>query len=1187
MSRLAATPLVWTPAAAGGISLTSGSSSWAPGAWVELFASTAAPIEIAYLRQDDAVFGAGGAVDVGVGAIGAEVVVGSFRFVEALSKLGQWAWPLPVPLAIASGVRVALRLRRAGTAVSAAFAIGYYANLDATHVTTYAPLAAPAGAGVPVIPNGVAWGNSAWAELTSGLDHAVSLYGLAVEHATGAECELDIGVGAAGAETVLTTLRMSYGGMSGDDGPNWQSLPAPYPIPATTRVAVRLRKSGTSTTNWAANLLYYDGVTPAPVLLAINPDHGPVAGGTAVTLTGANFLAGAGVTFGGTAATDVIVASESSITCVTPAHAAGFVDVVVTNPDTQTGTLAGGFRFLEEATYDPGEDVSGETIGYVWDELVDAVGGRHGHTDIGRALNDPGNYYGGRKAPVVTAWTEIERALSDYRGLYEGCSFGVEYTDGDWTFRTLHASHLLAQASLVIRTITETARATLDYARTLVRGLVAQALPLANRKFKLQCSDVLSRHFGLADDERQVPRRALSRTQFPDLPSDQVGKAEPIIYGAVSDEGSASQPPLITYDPDEGGYVEGATVNVGYGHRTSDADPPSGLTCTAVAGGALSVDVPNAEYGVFATSVDADGDESDPIPFFVNHASGDRGEFLVSTPHDTVSAGTQQIDVAWTLGAGAAKTRVYFGYYYYGFRVTQVLEVDAPTAACSFTAGPSWLGAGAITPGATPPVGDASRWFVITGNFADGESAISNEAKGATPGYRRPLRVRRTSVAGLLSWNVYARTAAVGPFDRKWTIDAAEDYFDEDLLDTGVTLTNGLPAPRGLVPTLHVGSEAVGGGIWQRFLVASHACKAVLGVYQADQRVDAGRFGVDFLAPGFTGWPFAAPYRDIGGRRYTLLYVRGPDADLAASGARPITLNVEGVEDVGDGSGDLIAALPLQELHFLQNVGFVDASTPEGWLAGAWLDSPTFATDPAPEDTDVVAQIDEASFRAARDVLEARLAGASVGGGIIGNRGEWLTLREVLARFHVSGGYDVGINRKTQYFATAFDDRPAAFDDALVLTEAREIDKDSFSIDEVDAEHWNARPFAYGYDWARGEWREQSEISDAPSIARYGLTRRAPLLELYFLRPQAIVEDRVARELARTVDPPRRVRLRTPGVGFSLELGDPVLVTHGDGVGAAGWTEQPCRVIRHIAQPATLGVELVLEDVGDRLSTET
>lgn len=80
-------------------------------------------------------------------------------------------------------------------------------------------------------------------------------------------------------------------------------------------------------------------------MTAISPSSGPISGGTAVTITGTGFLNGATVSLGGTSATGITVVSSTSITATTPAHAAGAVNVVVTNTDTQSGTLTNGFTY--------------------------------------------------------------------------------------------------------------------------------------------------------------------------------------------------------------------------------------------------------------------------------------------------------------------------------------------------------------------------------------------------------------------------------------------------------------------------------------------------------------------------------------------------------------------------------------------------------------------------------------------------------------------------------------------------------------------------------------------------------------------------------------------------------------------------------------------------------------------------
>src|SRR6202040_1334983 len=84
---------------------------------------------------------------------------------------------------------------------------------------------------------------------------------------------------------------------------------------------------------------------PAPTGTSIAPSTGPASGGTAVTITGTGFQSGATVSLGGTAATSVVVSSSTSITATTAAHAAGAVNVVVTNSDAQSGTLPNGYTY--------------------------------------------------------------------------------------------------------------------------------------------------------------------------------------------------------------------------------------------------------------------------------------------------------------------------------------------------------------------------------------------------------------------------------------------------------------------------------------------------------------------------------------------------------------------------------------------------------------------------------------------------------------------------------------------------------------------------------------------------------------------------------------------------------------------------------------------------------------------------
>jgi hypothetical protein len=83
---------------------------------------------------------------------------------------------------------------------------------------------------------------------------------------------------------------------------------------------------------------------------SISPSSGPVAGGTAVTITGANFSTTCSVTIGGTVATG-LSCSSTQITATTPAGTAGARDVVITNTsDGWTTTGTGAFTYVAPLT---------------------------------------------------------------------------------------------------------------------------------------------------------------------------------------------------------------------------------------------------------------------------------------------------------------------------------------------------------------------------------------------------------------------------------------------------------------------------------------------------------------------------------------------------------------------------------------------------------------------------------------------------------------------------------------------------------------------------------------------------------------------------------------------------------------------------------------------------------------------
>lgn len=121
-------------------------------------------------------------------------------------------------------------------------------------------------------------------------------------------------------------------------GPNAITAIAPAHAPGAVTVAITT-PGGTATL--AGGFTY---LAPGPTLSAVSPVAGPTAGGSSVTLTGTNLVGATAVTFGGVAATSFVVNSATSITAITPAHAAGAVEVAVVTP-AGSAILPGGYTY--------------------------------------------------------------------------------------------------------------------------------------------------------------------------------------------------------------------------------------------------------------------------------------------------------------------------------------------------------------------------------------------------------------------------------------------------------------------------------------------------------------------------------------------------------------------------------------------------------------------------------------------------------------------------------------------------------------------------------------------------------------------------------------------------------------------------------------------------------------------------
>lgn len=88
---------------------------------------------------------------------------------------------------------------------------------------------------------------------------------------------------------------------------------------------------------------------PSPEASSASPSSGPATGGTIITVSGTGFEPGATARVGGLDA-QVLSVTDDTVRLRSPAAAVGMADIVITNPDGQTATLAGAFQFIQVTT---------------------------------------------------------------------------------------------------------------------------------------------------------------------------------------------------------------------------------------------------------------------------------------------------------------------------------------------------------------------------------------------------------------------------------------------------------------------------------------------------------------------------------------------------------------------------------------------------------------------------------------------------------------------------------------------------------------------------------------------------------------------------------------------------------------------------------------------------------------------
>lgn len=369
----------------------------------------------------------------------------------------------------------------------------------------------------------------------------------------------------------------------------------------------------------------------------------------------------------------------------------------------------------------------------------------------------------------------------------------------------------------------------------------------------------------------------------------------------------------------------------------------------------------------------------------------------------------------------------------------------------------------------------------------------------------------------------------------------------------------------GHIPTIYVGTEVISSTTWYRFLVAGHAMKAINDLYVGPSvLVTSGQYGVDFLAPGKPNWPFGTNYRDIAGRRYTLVYARGPNGDNAVNGTAPIYIAGQGIETVGDSSGTLITAIAHQYRHFLIQFVFQD------WQTGAWLSNPVWS--PAHP---TVNRVNSVSFDDLKFMHEGQLGGGYIGAGICGAAAQQIVL-EVIAEWNVSCDCFSGFNRDGEYIVTADYSGSPSF----TFDETNDIIDSPVSLDHTVDDLTNEFPYVYNVSYVPHQFPSSDMQRVQASIDAYLVLRRGDELVFKWVRDSATSIHLIDTRVKRFKDPPRRFSVSLALHGLHVEIGDRVAITHIDGTGA-GWVAREAFVEAVECAMDDFTVTLFLRDLGE------
>lgn len=357
----------------------------------------------------------------------------------------------------------------------------------------------------------------------------------------------------------------------------------------------------------------------------------------------------------------------------------------------------------------------------------------------------------------------------------------------------------------------------------------------------------------------------------------------------------------------------------------------------------------------------------------------------------------------------------------------------------------------------------------------------------------------------------------------------------------------------GACPVIYVGTFNNSGLNTHTWVVAGHACKAINDIY-LDGATQAWS---EFYHGNLPGWPTVTPYTDINGRRYTLIQGVGSNADAVAAGTKTMTVDVDGVEVMGDGSGMLMEQSFLQYLHFFRNFIL------DNYQGGNWPSAPI-------EWESGWCQINAQSFVTAQQETIRYIGDVGyLGQAYIGP--ETRSVRDWLAVWNTSLNCRLGLNRYHQWEVSIL---PAALDAVVLaalprLSDQQDVLRGSLTLEALDDEAiTRATVRAYRVPSGSDLFGGAETYVDAVAEADAGNEIPAEL-DLDFMSTAVQTTPLPADLSPSSEDVAHRwIGMRSAATIYrvtfeaglcayeAVDVGDLFRLTHFAGVSASGWTDR-------------------------------